>query len=70
MRCFCPQPPDLLRSVKEDMHIFDALDFPAELTQHIPPKRLQLIRRHGLYASRTKGRWDQMPYVAERAPEG
>ena len=31
-----------------------ALDFLADLT-HIPPKRLQLIRRYGLYASRTKG---------------
>jgi len=55
---------------KENVHMFEALDFLAELTQHIPPKRLQLIRRYGLYASRTKGRWDQMPYVAERAPEG
>jgi hypothetical protein len=44
--------------------MFDALDFLAELTQHIPPKRLQLIRRYGLYASRTKGRWDEMPWVS------
>ena len=40
----------------------DALD--------IPPKRLQLIRRYGLYASRTKGRWVEMPWVSERAPDG
>jgi len=38
--------------------------------QHIPSKRLQLIRRYGLYASRTKGWWHEMPWVAERAPEG
>lgn len=50
--------------------MFGALDFLAKLTQHVPPKRLQLIRRHGLYASRTKGRWEQMPWVAERAPLG
>ena len=50
--------------------MFDALDFIIELTQHIPPKRLQLIRRYGLYASRTKGRWEDMPWVSERAPEG
>ena len=31
---------------------------------------MQLIRRYGLYSSRTKGRWSQMPYVAARAPEG
>ena len=50
--------------------MFDALDFLAKLTQPIPPKRLQLICRYGLYASRTKGRWADMPYVAERAPAG
>ncbi|TVQ37628.1 MAG: hypothetical protein EA384_11385 [Spirochaetaceae bacterium] len=55
---------------KQNMHLFDALDFLAEFTQHIPPKRLQLIRRYGLYASRTKGRWDEMLWVAERAPDG
>jgi len=55
---------------KQNVHLFDALDFLAELTQHIPPKRLQLIRRYGLYASRTKGRWEEMPFVAERAPDG
>ena len=55
---------------KQNLHMFDALDFLAELTQHIPPKRLQLIRRYGLYASRTKGRWEDMPWVAERAPDG
>jgi hypothetical protein len=55
---------------KQNVHLFDALDFLAELTQHIPPKGLQLIRRYGLYASHTKGRWQDMPWVAERAPEG
>jgi len=54
----------------QNLHIFEPLEFLAELTQHIPPKRLQLIRRYGLYASRTKGRWDRLPWVAERAPEG
>jgi len=55
---------------KENVHLFDALDFLAELTQHLPPKGVRLIRRYGLYASRTKGRWATMPYVAERAPAG
>ena len=49
--------------------MFDALDFLAELTRHILPKRLQLIRRYGLYASRTKGRWEEIPWVAERTPQ-
>ncbi len=55
---------------KENVHLFDALDFLAELTQHLPPKGVRLIRRYGLYASRTKGRWTTMPYVAELAPAG
>ena len=55
---------------KENLHMFDALGFLAELTQHIPPRRLQLIRRYGLYAYRTKGRWAKMPWIAERAPDG
>ena len=50
------------------VHMFDALDFLAELTQHVPPKRTQLIRRYGLYSSRIRGRWEKMPYVADRAP--
>ena len=41
-----------------------------ELHSTIPPRRVQLIRRYGLYSSRTKGRWSQMPQVAARAPEG
>ena len=48
---------------KQNLHMFDALDFLADFTQHIPPRRLQLIRRYGLYASRTKGRWEEMPCV-------
>ena len=40
---------------KENVHMFDALDFLAELTQHIPPKGTQLIRRYGLYSSRIRG---------------
>ena len=36
----------------EIVHLFDPLDFLAELTPHIPPARVQLIRRYGLYSSR------------------
>ena len=50
--------------------MFDALDFLAELTQHIPPKGTQLIRRYGLYSSRIKARWEEMDYIADRAPHG
>ena len=55
---------------KQNVKMFEALDFIAELTQHIPPKGVQLIRRYGLYSSRIKGRWSEMAYVVERAPGG
>jgi hypothetical protein len=41
---------------KENLHMFHVLDFLAEYTRHIPPKRPELIRRYGLYACRRKGR--------------
>jgi len=52
------------------VHLFDAPDFLAELMQHVPPKGLQLIRRYGLYSSRTKGRWEELEHVWRRAPAG
>ena len=44
--------------------------FLLELTQHIPPRGSQYIRRYGLYASRTKGKWPDMPHVMRFAPAG
>ena len=41
---------------KENVHLFDPLDFLAELTQHIPPTRVQLIRRYGLCPTFYSGR--------------
>lgn len=41
---------------KENIKLFKATDFIAELTQHIPPKHKHLIRYYGLYSSRTKGK--------------
>ncbi len=50
--------------------MFNAEDFIADLTLHIPPKNVQYIRRYGLYASRTRGAWISMPEVIARAPQG
>ncbi len=41
-----------------------------ELTQHIPPKGCQYVRRYGLYASRTKDKWPDKPHVMRLAPAG
>jgi len=49
---------------------FSVTCFLLELTQHIPPRGSQYIRRYGLYASRTKGKWPGMPHVVRLAPPG
>ena len=54
----------------ENIHMFDGPDFLAELTQHIPPKGVQYIRRYGLYASRTRGKWTEHPEIIKHAPSG
>jgi len=40
----------------ENVKLFTATDFIAELTQHIPPKGKHLIRYYGVYSSRTRGK--------------
>jgi hypothetical protein len=54
----------------ENVHMFSGCDFLAELTQHIPPKGIQYIRRYGLYSSRTKGNWSEHTEITRHAPEG
>jgi hypothetical protein len=49
---------------------FSVPRFLLELTQHIPSRGSQYIRRYGLYASRTKGKWLDMPHVMRLAPAG
>jgi hypothetical protein len=52
---------------KEKTETFPVMRFFLELTQHIPPKGCQYIRRYGLYASRTKGKWPDKPHVVQLA---
>ena len=49
---------------------FSVIRFLLELTQHIPPRGSQYIRRYGLYASRTKGKWLDVPHIVRIAPAG
>jgi len=55
---------------QEKTEIFSVMRFLLELTQHIPPRGSQYIRRYGLYASRTKGKWPDIPHVVRLAPAG
>ena len=55
---------------QEKTETFSVMRFLLELTQHVPPRGSQYIRRYGLYASRTKGKWPDMPHVMRLAPAG
>ena len=55
---------------KENLKLFEAPEFIALLTQHLPPRGTHYIRRYGLYSSRSRGKWTDMPYVAASAPNG
>ena len=49
---------------------FSGLDFIARLTLHIPPKGRHLVRRYGVYSSRSRGTWKKRPALFLRAAEG
>jgi hypothetical protein len=53
-----PASPDLFSGpsgVARNFQVFDALDFIAELTQHIPDPRKHLVRYFGWYANKSRG---------------
>jgi hypothetical protein len=54
----------------ENFKVYTGGDFIAALTKHIPPARIHLVRYYGLYSSRGRGIWKNMPYVVRLAPEG
>ena len=41
--------------VARNFQVFDALDFIAELTQHIPDPRTHLVRYFGFYSNKSRG---------------
>jgi len=55
---------------KENTKMFEACDFIAELTQHIPPKHKHYIRYYGLYSSRGKGKTRAEGKLTHLLPSG
>ena len=61
---------------KENFRTFDAVEFIALVTAHIPPKHKQYIRRYGRlckakeYSSRTRGVWERSQHVVRLGPRG
>jgi hypothetical protein len=52
------------------LKLFPALEFLVQLLQHLPAARAQLVRRYGLYSSRSRGTWHRKLYLLRLAPEG
>jgi hypothetical protein len=46
---------------------FSGLDFITLITLHIPPKGKHLVRRYGVYSSRSRATWKKRPALALRA---
>jgi len=49
---------------------FKGYEFVEQLVAHLPPRRAQLVRRYGIYSSRIRSKWPQMPKITRFAPEG
>jgi hypothetical protein len=57
-------------SFHTDSKLFPATEFLAEVLQHLPDPGTRVIRRYGLYSSRSRGTWSRRPHLARLAPEG
>jgi hypothetical protein len=55
---------------KTNARLFPAVEFLVQLLQHLPDSRTRLIRRYGLYSSRSRGTWARKPHLVRLAPEG
>jgi hypothetical protein len=55
---------------KTDSRLFPDVEFLVQLLQHLPDARTRLIRRYGLYSSRSRGTWMRKPWLTRLAPEG
>jgi hypothetical protein len=55
---------------KTNARLFPALEFLVQLLQHLPDARAHLVRRYGLYSSRSRGTWMRKPWLLPLAPEG
>lgn len=54
---------------KGKVETFHSFEFMDQLAAHIPPRRVQLVRRYGVYAGRVRSKWTDRPGIARLAPE-
>ena len=55
---------------KENLKVYDPVEFIGLATQHIPVPRVRLIRYFGLYSSKSRGKWHKWDHIIKHAPEG
>jgi hypothetical protein len=55
---------------KTNEKLFPAIEFLVQLLQHLPDPRAHLVRRYGLYSSRSRGTWSRKPHIVRLAPQG
>ena len=55
---------------KTNVKLFPSVVFLVQVLQHLPEARARLVRRYGLYSSRSRGTWSRKTYLVRLAPEG
>jgi hypothetical protein len=53
-----------------DRMLYGEISNLVEVLQHLPDAGARLIRRYGLYSSRSRGTWSAKPHLTRLAPEG
>jgi hypothetical protein len=54
---------------KADREAFKSYEFVDQLAAHLPPRRVQLVRRYGVYAGKVRKQWQERPGIYRLAPE-
>jgi hypothetical protein len=49
---------------------FKGFEFVDQLVAHLPPRRVQLFRRYGVYAGKVRKQWQERPGIYRLSPEG
>jgi hypothetical protein len=42
---------------------FKGFEFVDQLVAHLPPRRVQLVRRYGVYAGKVRKQWQERPHI-------
>ncbi|WP_211233429.1 IS91 family transposase [Salinispira pacifica] len=59
-------PKEFFKGKKEYFRSFEFID---QLMAHLPPRRVQLVRRYGVYAGRVRSKWKDRPKLAHFATD-